>query len=149
MTSAFATYRLCRRRKPASALLPILEEHEQSVLAAYLDALPTIGPRGWFHPANETQAKPQYLAKRRRLGVKAGVPDVMIVRRPPHGGFLGVAIELKSTLPSARVSDEQREWLAALAAAGWAARVCYGADEAIGFVRELGYEAAVSGAVRG
>lgn len=143
------TARLSRRRRPPASLLPLHEEHEQAVLAAYLDALPTIGPRGWFHPANETQAKPQYLAKRRRLGVKPGVPDVIVIRRPPCGSFFGVAIELKSTLPSARVSDEQREWLAALEAAGWAARVCRGAGEAIDFVRELGYEAAVSRAARG
>lgn len=32
----------------------------------------------FFHVPNETKAKPQYHAKRKRLGVKAGVPDIVI-----------------------------------------------------------------------
>ena len=112
------------------------EEREQAVLAQYLDRLGV----HWFHTPNETKATPQYLGKRARLGVKPGVPDVLITTPPPCGGYVGAAIELKSTLPSARVSESQREWIAKLETDRWAARVCRGAGEAIEFVRELGYE---------
>lgn len=134
-----------RRISQARALVPT-EEQEQLVLAQWLDTLGVV----WFHPANEGKRKPQYAAKMAKLGLKAGVPDVLIFS-PPRGGwretFLGgstghpvkgVAIELKRKRFS-KQSVEQAAWLAALDSAGWAVQLCHGADDAIEFLRLLGY----------
>jgi hypothetical protein len=71
-------------------------------------------------------------ARMKAEGVKRGVPDyVLPVAR---GGFHGLAIELKAK--GGRVSPEQRQWLDALRAQGWAAYVAWGADQAWDIVRK-------------
>lgn len=60
--------------------------------------------------------------KMKAEGVKAGVPDYLFpVKR---GGFVGLAIELKSMTGTA--SREQKEWIEALRSQGWRAEVCRG-----------------------
>lgn len=113
------------------------EEGEQKVLASYLDALGLV----WCHVPNEIHADVRYLSKRRRLGVKPGVPDVLIFSRPPRDpACVGVAIELKADNQSRKATVEQRLWLDWLKEAGWAATLCHGADEAIDYLRGLGFE---------
>jgi hypothetical protein len=46
----------------------------------------------WFHPANERRCSPRQGAFLKRMGVKAGVPDVCLVRPDGTAAFL----ELKS-----------------------------------------------------
>ena len=68
-------------------------------------------------------------------GVQKGVPDILCFAhgkgsqgQPCHG----LAIEMKAPnkrKPSA-ISPEQRAWLAGLIEEGWAAYVCYSAEEA-------------------
>lgn len=55
-------------------------------------------------------------------GVKPGVPDLCLP--VAVGVWHGLYLEMKAD--RGRVSPEQREWLEALAAAGYAACVCYG-----------------------
>ena len=113
------------------------EECEQKVLASYLDALGLV----WCHVPNEIHADVRYLSKRRRLGVKPGVPDVLIFSRPPRDpAYVGVAIELKADNQSRKATVEQRLWLDWLKEAGWAATLCPGADDAIDYLRGLGFE---------
>jgi len=77
----------------------------------------------------------------RAQGVERGVPDLLIIDRPPHRlDFVGVALELKRT--NGKPSDlrpEQREWLERFDSRGWASAVAYGADAAIGWLRSLGF----------
>ena len=66
-------------------------------------------------------------------GVKAGVPDMCLP--VARSGYHGLYIELKRQ-KGGTVSDEQREWIAALNTQGYKAVVCRGADEAIGTIKE-------------
>lgn len=60
-------------------------------------------------------------------GVKAGVPDIFLpVKRAHYGGLF---IELKR-VSVGRVSDVQNTWIAALVRLGYAAKVCYGWQDA-------------------
>lgn len=113
------------------------EKHEQKALATYLDALGLL----WYHVPNEAIVKPQYGRERKALGVKAGVPDVIIHERPPRcPAAIGVAVELKSTDPTRTASDAQRQWLKDLKERGFVVAVCHGAYEAIKFLCGLGFE---------
>ncbi len=98
-------------------------------MARYLDA------RGlrWCHVPNGGNRSAKTGALLKAMGVKAGVPDILIFSR--IGVWRGVAIELKSS--GGIVRDTQREWLDGLEADGWVCRVCYGAAEAIAWVEEL------------
>ena len=61
-------------------------------------------------------------------GVRRGFPDMILpVARQ---GYHSLAIELKR-IRGGKVSDEQDAWLRFLAAQGWKAFVCFGADDAI------------------
>ena len=77
----------------------------------------------------------------RAQGVERGVPDLLILDRPPRlPHFVGVALELKRS--NGKPSDlrpEQREWLERFDARGWTACVAYGADAAIDWLRSLGF----------
>ena len=93
----------------------------QKTLARFLDQYGVV----WCHVANERQTSikqargGRYYSpegnKLKSMGVKKGVPDVMIFE--PHGGFVGLAIELK--VGSNKPTDEQKWWLAKLRESGW------------------------------
>ena len=68
----------------------------------------------------------------KKQGVKRGVPDMCLP--VPRGGFNGLYIELKR-VKGGTVSDEQREWIAALNTQGYKAIICHGAEEAIEQIR--------------
>ena len=65
-------------------------------------------------------------------GVKPGVPDYLLP--VGRGGYVGLALELKTA--KGRVSPEQCEWLAHLAAQGWQAVVARGWEQAWDVVRD-------------
>lgn len=109
------------------------ERQEQRVLAQYLDLLGVL----WCHVPNGGARNPIVGRNLKLEGVKRGVPDVLIFSAPPGTGYVGLAIELKAE--GGQVSEHQSWWLERMAVHGWATAVCYGADEAIGFLRELGY----------
>lgn len=66
-------------------------------------------------------------------GVKKGVPDLCLP--VPCGVYHGLYIELKRVI-GGHVSAEQAEMLNALAAYGYKARICRGAEEAINTIRD-------------
>ena len=73
------------------------------------------------------------------MGVKAGVPDVLIFTAPPGRPYArGVAIELKRQR-GGTVSAKQSAWIDDLRASGWIAVVCKGAAAAIVTLQDLGY----------
>jgi hypothetical protein len=82
-------------------------------------------PNGGFRTEKEG-------AKLKRMGVKAGVPDICIVRA--CGEYHGAYVELKRK--GGFVSKVQRKWLQLLGKEGYYAIVAYGAVEAIAGVKE-------------
>jgi len=111
------------------------EEAEHMALVQWLE----LHAICYTHVPNEGLHKVQYRVKQKRLGVKPGVPDILIFDRPPlYPENVGVAIELKRQ-KGGRVTPEQTAWLEHLKARGWAVVVCRGAMEAIKFLESLGY----------
>lgn len=118
---------------------PLPEEHVQYAVARVLDELDP--PVLWFHPPNEALQRGGlvYGAQLVGLGVKTGVPDIIICEAPPAlPGVRGVALELKSARGSA--SPDQRRWLGALQGRGWAAYVEHGTHAALARLRALGWD---------
>lgn len=88
---------------------------------ALLLAIPNGGAR---HIAVATKLKAE--------GVRPGVPDLFLPY--PNGGWHGLWIEMKTT--TGRPSESQKWWLAELRKQWYSAVVCYGAEEAIGCIKE-------------
>lgn len=65
--------------------------------------------------------------KLRAEGVRAGVSDLMLPS--PRAQYAGLFIEMKSL--TGKLTPDQRVFLSAMAAQGYATAICYGADEAI------------------
>lgn len=112
----------------AKKLIP-LEEQEQMNFVSWL----RVKKIRHIHIANERMCSVVYKKKLKALGTYAGFPDLMI--------FLAnrtLFIEMKrSDKRLSRVSKEQSEWLEFLNLLDeGSAKVCYGADEAIEFVKE-------------
>lgn len=112
------------------------EDQEQTALAQYLDM--RFGEYGWFHPPNGGSRNVIEATKLKRMGVKKGVPDVIIpcacVMIDKY--YNACAIELKRT-KGGRVSPEQDRWHHELERRGWLVRVCHGSGSAIDFVESL------------
>jgi len=112
---------------------------EQLVLAEWLDI--RVGEYGWIHVPNEGRRTWRTGASLKAQGLKAGVPDVLIFKRPPlDPAAHGVALELKR--PGATysaVSPQQRAWLRSFLHLGWLAAWKAGADEATAWLTKLGY----------
>jgi hypothetical protein len=131
MTQRQAVYRVARA--------PRVSEHDEQVnflrevalrygnRADFIGALLFAVPNGaWFGGKNPWAL----YAKFRAEGFKKGVADLLYLQ--PRGEYAYLAIEMKATdKTEADVSDEQRDFLAAVNAAGGTGDVCYGADEAM------------------
>jgi hypothetical protein len=121
-------------RKPSKVAVPS-EEAEQLELVWWLewaDITYCHVPNGeWRHPRTAVRLK--------ALGVKMGVPDILIFTPPPKfKNARGVAIELKR-VNVRRATPAQQAWLVELGAAGWCVQICSGAQMAIGWLQSLGY----------
>ena len=111
------------------------EEVDQRNLARYLDML---GLR-WAHIPNGGHRNKIVAAKLKGQGVKPGVPDNFIFDAPPlYPCAPGAVIELKR-VKGGTTSPEQKDWLNYLAGRGWIVKVCKGFDEAVEFIKSLGY----------
>lgn len=113
------------------------EAEEMGVLSAYLDWLDVL----WVHPASEGKrswAAGSY-AKAHGL-LRKGYPDIIICTQPPRLAHRGVMIELKRKTPRGRVTPEQMAFLERARNEGWAAEVCFGAEDAIAFLHVCGWE---------
>lgn len=65
--------------------------------------------------------------KLKRMGVKAGVPDLVLP--VPCGGYAGLYIEMK--VGKNKPTEKQKEWMEQLKRYGHKVEVCYSGDEAI------------------
>jgi hypothetical protein len=110
------------------------EDHEQEVVAQYLDLLKVL----WCHVPNGGMRNQIVAVKLKRQGTKRGVPDILIFDPPPCGGYVGCAIELKRK-KGGTLSEEQKDWRDDLRMCGWFTAVCKGADEAIFLIQKMGY----------
>lgn len=77
------------------------------------------------HVPNGGKCPRSEAGKLRAMGVRPGLPDILLPRR--SGLWTGLAVEIKS--PSGRLSKSQQEWLAALAQDGWLTAVVRSVDE--------------------
>jgi len=111
------------------------EDEVQYAVARVLDAMGVL----WCHVPNEALQRGGivYGGILVGLGVKTGVPDVLIFDRPPGQIAMGVAIELKSQV--GRPSADQERWLTELAGRGWHTAVCQGVAATLAELRALGW----------
>lgn len=117
------------------------EDSEQAAVSRFLSKI------GAFHchvPNGGTRGRVE-AARFRRMGVKAGIPDLLIFDVPEGAGFAGVALEMKRRRGGqgrpAAVTAAQRKAIAQFDQCGWETHVAYGAQDAIEFLNELGYDA--------
>jgi len=113
------------------------EEDEQMALATYLDTRHFL----WCHVPNEGMFKPAYMQKRSRLGVKKGIPDVLIfdpIYSDEVGGlrYFGMAIELKRQKGGV-ATLEQGHWLYQLEDKGWKVFLAHGKKEAVDEIEKV------------
>lgn len=100
------------------------------------------------HVANEAKAKPQYMKKRADMGVSKGFPDYCLLVPTKNQGTVTIFIELKRqkrilnngsySVTHTKTSQDQLEWIEKLnKCEETEARVCYGCEEAINYVKEI------------
>jgi hypothetical protein len=121
------------------------EEREHVALASWLDARSVLwchaSPNAYRAALARTGRPPWDAARKARaMGVKSGVPDVLIFTLSRHAGQ-PTAIELKRRKESgdSKLSAEQKGWLKALKTCGWHVNVCYGCADAMQYLLKLGY----------
>ncbi len=85
-----------------------------------------------FHIPNGGSRNIREAVELKAQGVKAGVPDLMLpcANGQWHGLFIELKIEKRRKEKNGGTSDEQIEWMLALAARGYFVKVCYGWIEA-------------------
>ena len=100
------------------------EDHEQKQLIQWCRTDPRL--QFIFHIPNENTAGIKWGIRNRQLGVKSGVPDLMLPI--PSKGYHGLFIEMKTR--NGKTSENQDRWLNALNSFGYLAVVCHGWEEA-------------------
>ena len=79
-----------------------------------------------FHIPNENTAGIKWGIRNRQLGVKSGVPDLMLPI--PAKGYHGLFVEMKTA--HGKLSENQKRWLSALKTFGYRTVVAYGWQDA-------------------
>jgi hypothetical protein len=123
------------------------EAEEQIALFTWIDAHKAKHPAlAWaFHVPNGEFRHPATAGRLAAMGVRRGVPDVLLPclahDAEADRTYVGLAIELKRADHSNHTTPEQDDWLAWLDSQEWRSVVCYGAAEAIRVIKEyLGME---------
>lgn len=126
---------LARAHRMANPLVPS-EAAEQRAVIDWAQKLKGQYPSlaFLFHVPNGGERDPKEAALLKAEGVKAGVPDLLLPA--PHGGWNGIAIELKKADRSNEPTYEQLVWLLAFESWGWKTAICYGAGEAIDVLQD-------------
>ena len=99
------------------------EDNFQKAVARYLDAKGVL----WFHCPNGGHRNVAEAAKLKAMGVKAGIPDILILE--PRKFCYGFAIELK--VGKNKCTDRQKEMQRHFIAHNWNVLVSYSLDEVI------------------
>lgn len=85
-----------------------------------------------FHVANERRCSPQHGAVLKRMGVMAGVADVIVARA--SRSWNGMFLEMKSE--NGRISPAQSKFMASMHREGYATLVAYSGQEAIYHIQD-------------
>lgn len=102
------------------------EDNFQGAVANYLDYVGAV----YFHPPNGGSRNVIEASKLKSMGVKPGVPDLIIL--DSRHGFAGLAIELK--VGSNNLTSHQITWLEKLNRLGWLCYVSWSLDEIISII---------------
>lgn len=99
------------------------EAEEQAAVVDYLNA------RGipFYHVPNEARRSYRLASHLKRMGLRAGVPDLCIP--VARGGYHGLYIEMKAGRN--KPTEQQLYWQSILSDNGYLATTCWGAEEAI------------------
>ena len=108
-------------------------EEQQIVIKWWSEHRAELPERLLFHIPNEGRRSPAAANALYRMGLRAGVPDLLLA--VPRGVYHGLFIEMKRPKGS-RTSPEQRAFIEALNAQGFKAVVCKGADAAITVLKD-------------
>lgn len=85
-----------------------------------------------FHIPNGGSRNIIEATKLKKMGVKAGVPDLQLI--VPNGQVHGLWIELKAQ--KGKLQPSQKIMIQRLEAQGYMCKVCFGADEAISEIKK-------------
>lgn len=105
------------------------EAEEQMKVIKWAESMSNKHPclKWLYHTPNGGSRNVAEAANLKRMGVKAGVPDLCLPY--PSNGFHGLYIEMKKD--GGRLTAAQRDYLAWLNENGYRAVVCYGTEHAI------------------
>lgn len=123
-------YRVKERKTPDGRIqLTGSEDEEQQKVIYWTELMSNAYPdlQMLYHVPNGGSRNRVEAAKLKRMGVRAGVPDLVLP--VPRNGYAGLYIELK--VGENRPSKNQKNWLEKLALQGYKAVACYGGNEAI------------------
>ena len=123
-------YRVKERKTPDGRIqLTGSEDAEQEKVVCWAKLMSNAYPdlELLYHVPNGGSRNKAEASKLRRMGVRAGVPDLVLP--VPRAGYAGLYIELK--VGENRPSNSQKDWLEKLTIQGYQALVCYGGNEAI------------------
>lgn len=84
-----------------------------------------------YHVANEGKRTARYGAELKRMGLKNGVPDIVLPA--PRGDYHGLYIEMK--VGQNRPTASQKEFLEFLTKQNYVAAVCYSAEATINLIK--------------
>ncbi|OUP00301.1 hypothetical protein B5F37_11700 [Drancourtella sp. An210] len=123
-------YRVKERKTPDGRIqLTGSEDEEQQKVIQWAQLMSNAYPdlQMLYHVPNGGSRNRVEAAKLKRMGVRSGVPDLVLP--VPRDGYAGLYIEMK--VGNNRPSTKQKEWLEKLARQGYKSVVCYGGNEAI------------------
>jgi len=123
-------YRVKERKTPDGRIqLTGSEDAEQEKVVCWAKLMSNAYPdlELLYHVPNGGSRNKAEASKLKRMGVRAGVPDLVLP--VPRAGYAGLYIELK--VGENRPSNSQKDWLEKLTIQGYQALVCYGGNEAI------------------
>ena len=100
------------------------ETQEQKQLIQWCRTRPEL--QYLFHIPNESIGGQGWMIRNRQMGVRSGIPDLMLPI--PSNGYHGLFIEMKAK--GGRVSSTQEKWIEALNTFGYLAVVAYGWEDA-------------------
>lgn len=105
------------------------EDGEQEAVIQWATLMRNARPEllNLYHVPNEGKRSKAEAARQQRLGLRRGVPDLILDY--PKGIYHGLRVEMK-VKPNKTTAD-QEAWLERLARAGYCVAVCYSAQETI------------------
>lgn len=116
------------------------EAEEQKEVCQWLDQMGLMYchvPNG-AHLAGPPSQRARAVRKLKAVGMKRGVPDLLIFTPARFSGerVCGVALEMKRE-KGGRLTEDQEKWLLQLTEHGWVCAVAHGAKHAIEFLETI------------